>query len=80
MQKYLYLSTSTSTNTYLTPALTIGHLTCKLICKPRGVDRSGRARVNELLNELINQGDEDWVTVGPLIMKYNKSIFFKKIS
>ena len=44
------------------------------------MDRSGRARVNELLNEFINQGDEDWVTVGPLIMKYNKSIFFKKIS
>ena len=45
------------------------------------MDRSGRARVNELLNELINQGDEDWVTVGPLIMKYYKSlIFFKKIS
>ena len=53
----------------------IHHRSPHLICKPRGVDRSGIARVNELLNEWINQGDEDWVTVGPLIMKYYKSLF-----
>ena len=41
-------------------------ISCTLICKPRGVDRSGRSRVNELLNEWKNQGDEDWVTVGPM--------------
>ena len=43
------------------------------VCQPRGVDRSDRSRVNELLNEWKNQGHEDWVTVRrmggtPLVM------------
>ena len=40
--------------------------TCKFICQSCGVDKRGRSTVNELLNEWKNQGDEDWVTVGPM--------------
>ena len=28
-----------------------GLISCKLICQSRGVDKSGKSRVNELLNE-----------------------------
>ena len=56
-------------------------ISCKLICHPRGVDKRGRSRVNELLNEWKNQGDEDGVTVGPMgIRQIKKSNLFISIN
>ena len=52
-------------------------ISCKLICQSRGV--RGRSRVNELLNEWNNQGDEDWVTVYPM-GKLKKSNLFISIN
>ena len=61
-------------------------ISCKLICQPCGVDKMGRSRVNELLNEWKNQGDEGWFTVGPMsgtplvIRQIKKSNLFVSIN